>query len=127
MIEPGSKFTIEYGNGHLLEVTCLAGSQQTRLAKALAKAAASEGNQDIVGMFTASQEALELCVGKEAADVLWDDHVDAEMAMDIAGKTLGKQALSDEDKKKLESPSLSDAESYADRVAINANTITSEV
>ncbi len=125
MIEPGQLFTIEYGNGHMLEVRALAGRKQAQLAKTLSQAGQAEVEQNILALFDASLEALKLCVGDDAAESLWDDHVDAELAMEIAGKTLGKQALSEDDKKKLESPHLSGAASSAEHVEINVRKTTS--
>lgn len=127
MIEPGTTITVEYGNGRMIDVRVMTGSKQTLLSKMLAKAAASEGSQDIVGMFEASKECLNLCVGEEIADAMWDGHCDAEMAMEIAGKTLGKQALSDDDKKKLESQRLSDSGSSAGHAETNARATISVV
>ena len=103
-IEPGTKFLIAYGNGHELEVTALAGRKQRQLADLVKKLAAAESSGEGLDAFGYCEEALALCVGEENAAELFDSAVDAELAIDIATKTLSKQQLSEEDRKKSDLP-----------------------
>lgn len=122
-IEPGEIFTIEYGREHQLEVRALGMRQQKALVYAIAEAAAAEASQDLKAIIDTTDKALEYAVGAETAEALRDE-VDMEMAMEIAGKVLGKQSVSEDEKKKSESPhssgaasSVNDAESVASEIS----------
>lgn len=102
-IEPGQSFTIQYGNDHTIDVVALAGRKQRLLANKIKELVSAEREGRSLDLFDLSEEALAMCLGDERAAELFESAVDAEMAIDIATKTLGKQSLSDDDKKKLES------------------------
>ena len=121
-IEPGEKFTIEYGNGHRLEVTALAGRKQGRVLALLSAIGQAEETKSYHLATDKLEEALAICLGggseggneseterqkREAANAhaaeLFDTVLDFESAADVVRATLGKQSLSEDDKKKLES------------------------
>ena len=101
-IEPGDKFTVEYG-GKTAVVVALAGRKERELAKQIAAIAELEniGGAETFKIFELTYEAIKLAMPDATEDEL--DLLDAKSMMEICGKCLGKQALSDEDKKKLES------------------------
>lgn len=102
---PGEKFTIQYGGGKTVSVTALAGRQQRELTRLLSDMQRlGESGADIESAWEAAEKALAMCVGDDKAAELWASDVDFEIACDIAGKTLGKQRLSEDEQKKSESP-----------------------
>ena len=103
-IAPGEKFTIGYGNGKELEVVALNGNGQRKLSNAIAEMAGLEGEGGLAAfkLFDLAYDAVVICVGTEKADELFDTDVDAELGMEIASKVLGKQSLSEEERKKSE-------------------------
>lgn len=101
-IEPGTKFPIGYGNGREIEVEALAGRKQAQLAKIVKVLQEAESNGRGLDVFDLCEEALAICVGPEKAAELFESTVDAELAMEIAGKTLGKQVLTEDERKKSE-------------------------
>ena len=103
-IEPGQLFEIEFGNGHKLEVAALAGRKQGQLQKMLGKIAMCEANGNAESLLEMVEEALAICVGAEKAAEMFDTSVDCELAMQICQKTMLKQVLSEDERKKSESP-----------------------
>ena len=101
-IEPGEKFKVGYGKGHEIEVVALAGRKQRTLADKVRELVAAESEQRGLELFQLAEEALALCVGDERATELFDTVLDAELAIEIATATLGKQALSEDEEKKSE-------------------------
>jgi hypothetical protein len=122
-IEPGERFTVEYGNGHQLEVIALAGRKQGRVLSLLSDIGKAEETREYHLAGDKVEEALAICLGggseggneseterqkRESANAkaadLFDTVLDFESAADIVRSTLSKQALSEDDKKKLELP-----------------------
>ncbi len=99
---PGDKFTISYGNNEELVVKALSGNGQRKLGKVIKALAAVEDGGDAFGLFDLAFEALTICLGEDKAEQLYETDVDAEIAMEIATKVLGKNQMSEEDRKKSE-------------------------
>lgn len=115
IIEPGDLFPVGYGNGRVIEVKALAGRAQRILADRVKDVIEAENSAGkALELFGMAEGLLALCVGPERAAELFETEVDSEMAIEIATKTLGKQALEPEDKKKPESEPCSELVSSAE-------------
>lgn len=118
-IEPGERFKVGYGNNHSIDVLSLNMRQKRKLIELVEKvsglAATSESK---VALFDIAEEALRICVPDLTDEQL--DTLDEGMAMEIITATLGGQVLSEDDKKKLESPLLSDVGNSANDAAVVA-------
>jgi len=97
-IEPGEKFTIEYGNGHKLEVVALSFRQRHALAKVVDKLFVAKGSDQ----FEVIEEALKICVPNCSEAFL--DTIDDAMASEIIGKVRKNAMVGDDERKKSESP-----------------------
>lgn len=102
-IEPGDKFVIKYGKGHQLEVKALSLRQSRMLSAKTSEMVKAEEQERGLEIFDLCEQALIIAIGEESAEAIIDT-VDAEMAMEIATAVMTKQALSEEDRKKSESP-----------------------
>ena len=102
-LEPGDRFKVSYGNDHVIEVVALSGRQKRSLIamfeeiKELQTSAASK-----VRLFEITEDALRLCCPDITDEQI--DKMDEQHQMEIAGKTLAKAALSEDELKKLELP-----------------------
>ena len=103
---PGEKFTITYGNDEELTVKALSGNGQRKLGKVIRALASVEDGEDKdkdpFGIFDLAFEALSICLGEDKAEKMYENDVDAELAMEIATKVLGKNQMSEDDRKKSE-------------------------
>lgn len=104
LIEPGQPFEIEYGNERKLEVVALAGRKQGQLQKLLGRIGSAEADGNAENILDMAEEALAICVGTEKAAELFNTIIDLELAMQICQKTMLKQVLSEDERKKSESP-----------------------
>jgi len=95
-IEPGEKFTIEYGKGHKLEVVALSFRQRHNLAKMLDRMVASKGAEQ----FEVIEEALRFCVPGMSDSLL--DTIDDITAAEIIRKVRMGSTISDDERKKSE-------------------------
>jgi hypothetical protein len=115
-IEPGERFKVGYGNGHSIDVLALNLRNKRKLIELVERvsglAATSESKAIL---FDIVEEALRICVPGLTDELL--DTLDEGMGMEIVTATLGGQVLSDDDKKKSESPLLSAAENSVSDVA----------
>lgn len=100
-IEPGEKFSIEYGNGHTVEVVALNMRQRRALIKLLAAVQDADPHEALDSI----EEALRCCFPAELNADIFDelvDSLDEEMAMEIVQKTMEKQRLSEDERGKSE-------------------------
>jgi len=95
-IEPGEKFTIEYGNGHKLEVAALSFRQRHNLAKLMDKLVVAKGAEQ----FEVIEEALRFCV--PGMDDALLDTIDDTMAAEIIHKVRKSSTVSEDERKKSE-------------------------
>ena len=93
-IEPGEKFTIEYGNGHKLEVMALSFRQRHALAKMCDRMIAVKGAEQ----FEIIEEALRFCVPGMKDEL--PDVIDDITAAEIIRKVRMGSTISDEERKK---------------------------
>lgn len=101
-ILPGNTFQVEVQDERY-EVRALTLKRQEDLAALVQKLAdMEEGKTNGLGGFALAREGLEMCVGKDNAAKLAES-IDAEIAIQIASKTLSKAAVDDEEKKRSES------------------------
>ncbi len=102
MLQVGDEFQIDV-DGQTVTVVCLSGGQQSRLLALLAKVQKCEADQRIEEMGPLFLKALTMCVGDvEKAEVLFETKLDFDMIGKVIAATTGKNALTDEDKKKLD-------------------------
>lgn len=98
-IEPGDRFFVGYGNGHKIEVVALSMRQRREVVKGVETVA---GDSKAVDAYDAIEEALKRCCPNITDEII--EKLDEEMAMQIIQATMQKAALSEDDKKKSESP-----------------------
>lgn len=98
-IEPGEKFLVGYGNGKSVEVQAL-GMRQKRAVLKLIITLQAGGDPDTV--FSAAEEALRVFIPGMKDEFL--DSINEAMAMDILKAAIAEQSLSEDDRKKSESP-----------------------
>lgn len=98
-IEPGERFTVEYGSGRTIE--CVALSMRTKRKVMELAAIVTSADSEPLSKMQAIEDALAVCC-PEMPDSLLDE-IDEELAMQIIGGTLRKQRLSVEQAKKSES------------------------
>ena len=98
-IIPGDKFDVVYGDCRTATVVALGLGDQRKLATVVRKLIALEEDQtQAIDIFDYAEEALRLAMPKVTEEFL--NEIDAEMAIEIATKTLGKQAVSEDEQKK---------------------------
>ena len=108
-VEPGETFSIQYGNGHSIEVMALNMRQKGKLIAIVEQVSGlAESNQSRAKLFELAEQALKICVPNVDESTL--DTLDEQMAMEIITATLSGQFVSDDDKKKSESQPSSVAE-----------------
>ena len=97
-IEPGEKFTVQYGNGHEVEVVALNMRQRRDVIRLLAAV------QDVspVEALESIEAALGFCCPSISDEFV--NSLDEEMAMEIVQATMEKQRLSEDERGKSESP-----------------------
>lgn len=100
-LEPGDKFKVGYGNGHVIEVVALSGRQKRKLLalmeeiNALKTEAASK-----VRVFDIAEEAVRICVPDLTDEQI--EKMDETQQLEIAAATMAKAALSEDEIKKSE-------------------------
>src|SRR5690606_23780120 len=99
MIEPGEKFLVGYGNGKSVEVQAL-GMRKKREALKLLRVVQSGGDPDSV--FGAVEGMLRHFIPEMQDEFL--DSINEKMAMDIVTAAIAEQSLSEDERKKSESP-----------------------
>lgn len=99
LIEPGEKFPVGYGNGKSVEVQAL-GMRKKREALKILKVVQAGGEPDAV--FGAIEAMLLLSIPDMQDDFL--DSINESMAMEIVTKAIKEQSLSEDERKKSESP-----------------------
>lgn len=116
-LQPGDPFEIEYGRGNRLTVRALSLSSKRRLIRLLeeitqaSKAVKSDGPGAVLALFDKFEEGLRICSPKITdADL---DRMDEDSAFDVINKTIWGQQLSEDERKKSESPQLSAAANCA--------------
>lgn len=115
-IEPGESFKVSYGNGHTIAVVALNMRQKRKLIELVERVSTlSETSESKSVLFDIAEEALGICVPGIQDEVI--DTLDESMAMEIITATLGGQVLSEDDKKKSESPLSFVAENSANDAA----------
>ena len=101
MIQAGDEFQISFGGGKVLTAKALTLGQQRKLSKCVSKLIKIEESGDGLALFDLADEALKIAVPDDAKRLV--DEIDAEQAIEIATKVLGKQSLSDDELGKSES------------------------
>ena len=117
-IEPGDRFTVKYGNGHTVDVIGMNGRQKSKVLSIIDRVQSLDESKDgRAVLFELAEEALRLCVPNCTEEFI--ESLNESMQLEIVGAAIGEQALSEDDKKKLELPLLSDAEnSVGDAAAV---------
>ena len=98
-IEPGQEFVVGYGAGKQATVVALGLRKQRLLAAVVRKLMDLEGDpQKSIQLFDHAEEAIRMAMPGVTDEFL--DEIDAESAIEIAGACLGKQRLSEDERKK---------------------------
>lgn len=104
-IEPGQTFLVEYGNEKLVEVHALCILDQIKVSDSLEQMIRAEQAKDpleTIKLFRTSLECVKTCVVNPSDEFLRS--IDAQDCIEIATATMAKARVSDEHKKKSESP-----------------------
>ena len=99
-IEPGESFEVGYGNGKSATVVSLSLRKQKEVSKLVKQLIEIESKGDALeatDSFDLAEQALRVCMPDLTDEFL--DTIDAFNAIEIASNTLGKQRLSNEQKK----------------------------
>lgn len=98
-LEPGERFTVNYGNGHTIEVVALSGRQKRKVMSLVEEVSQIQAvTKSKTRLFDIAEEAFLLCC-PDASDELMD-RLDERLQLEIVGQTLQGATLSDDDKKK---------------------------
>ena len=103
LIAPGEPFEVSYASDKRATVICLSLSSQRKLASLVKSMIAAEQSGDpmqCADLFDMAESAIRIAIPDVTDEFL--DTIDAQMAIEISTACLGKQSVSDDDKKKSE-------------------------
>ena len=102
-VEPGDEIPVEYGRGKVVIAKALSGRGKRRLVALLQQMdAVKEQPENVVKVFELAEEAFKLCVPDASEELL--ETLDERQQIQVAGKVLATTHLTEEQRKKLESP-----------------------
>lgn len=102
-IEPGERFEVSYGNGHQIEVVALSGRQKRRIVSLMAEVKQLDKTPESAArVYDIAEEAFLICVPDATDELL--DKLNERQQFEIVSATIAEQMLSEDDKKKSESP-----------------------
>ena len=100
-IEPGEKFTIEYGKGHQIEVVALNGRQRIEATKCVAEMQRASKEGDIDAQAKALEwleQVTRFCAPSMTDEMI--DKTDDELQIQIISQTMMKASIEVEEAKK---------------------------
>lgn len=102
-VEPGDDIPVEYGRGKTVVAKALSGRGKRRLVALLQQMDAVKVQpENVVKVFELAEEAFKLCVPDASEELL--ETLDERQQIQVAGKVLATTHLTEEQRKKLESP-----------------------
>jgi hypothetical protein len=103
-LEPGERFTIEYGNSHQISVVALSARAKRRLVAMIKEIQTlqPQGVDGLERLYELAEEGVKVCVPDITDAQL--EAMDEQQQLEIVGKTLAGASPTEEQQKKLESP-----------------------
>ena len=102
-IEPGERFKVGYGNDHEIDVVALSGRQKRRIVSLMNEVKQLDKTPESAArVYDIAEEAFCLCVPDATDELL--DKLNERQQFEVVSATIAEQMLSEDDKKKSESP-----------------------
>lgn len=102
-IEPGDRIPVDYGRGKTVVAKALSGRGKRRLISVLEEIGqVKEEGSNLGRLFDLAEAAFKICVPDASEELL--ESMDERQQIEIAGKVMATSFLTEEQRKKLESP-----------------------